>query len=268
MKNTENAASMANMENTESKAKTYICLMGFEPFDPEEYSALYTKARKWSLERTVNERTRMQSAAAELAFLAAAKAARAGGLLSALDCENAAQPPAGSIRRFEYAYAQNGRPVLSGAYMSLSHTDGAALAAVSSAPVGADIERERRVNRSVAKRIMGEQEYAEFIALGESEGTARILECWTAKESSLKLTGEGIAAGMGRICYDFEAGTVLRAQTRERARIIRLDSEGFFACVCQKEAAKTEILRFCGADEAARFILGQAAEIGTARAKE
>lgn len=262
-----------------SRKCAYACMLEFERFEPMEYAALYTQVRIDALARTVPEKARMQSAAAELAYLAAARAAHECGLFGAVNTADKERFSAAELKkRFGYSYAQNGRPMLSDMFMSLSHTVGAALAVIAPFAVGADIERERRVSERIAKRIMSESEYAEFRLLDETEKNARILECWTAKESFLKLTGEGILAGLDKLRLDRENAKVHRAATGEIASFIRLDtvsgarcecegttvseaagkpeSKKLFACICCNDEAELSLLRFSSAREAAAFILG------------
>lgn len=250
--------------------KTYVCIIEFGEFDPNEFSALYTRSRRALLGKIAWERARMQSAAAELAYLAAARAALENGAFVGEDtmgirgCE--------LKDRFEYCYAENGRPLLEGACMSLSHTEGAAMAAVSSFGVGVDIERERHVSLLAAKRILNASEYAELIASPEEEKNGCLLEAWTAKESFLKLTGEGLSAGLDKLHYEREKAVIIRGATGERAFVLRADivsnsacetqnecvekaAKKLFACICQAESAETVILRFFDAADAAEFIL-------------
>ena len=255
-----------------SRRRAYACLLEFACFEPMEYAALYTQLRIDALERIVPEKARTQSAAAELAYLAAARAA-CGGMFGAC---------AVSLHelkaRFDYSYAETGKPVLEDVFMSLSHTSHAALAVIAPFAVGADIEHERRVSERIAKRIMSESEYAEFRLLDETEKNARILEYWTWKESFLKLTGEGILAGLDKLSCDRENAKVYRAETGESASLIRIDTvsraqcecesttvgeaagktggERLFACICCKDEAELVLLRFSSAQEAASFILG------------
>ena len=49
--------------------KAYVCIVEFTSFEPEKYSELYTEVRLAALERIKPEKARMQSAAAELAYL-------------------------------------------------------------------------------------------------------------------------------------------------------------------------------------------------------
>ena len=76
-----------------------------------------------------------------------------------------------------------GKPVFRGApglHFSLSQTNGAVLAALANAPVGADVER-RRVIPEVVRRRLFEAEH----------GDLELFELWTLRESWVKLTGAG-----------------------------------------------------------------------------
>ena len=83
----------------------------------------------------------------------------------------------------EVALNAAGKPVFPDCpelHFSLSHTRGAVLAALSSAPVGADVER-RRVIPDVVRRRLFEVEH----------GDLELFELWTLRESWFKLTGHG-----------------------------------------------------------------------------
>lgn len=76
-----------------------------------------------------------------------------------------------------------GKPVfkgVTGLHFSLSHTKGAVLAALSTAPVGADAERRREIPEVVRRRLF-EVEH----------GDLELFELWTLRESWVKLTGAG-----------------------------------------------------------------------------
>ncbi len=240
-----------NGMKNESQSQTYVCIIEFGEFDPSGFSALYTRSRLALLDKIALERARMQSAAAELAYLAAARAALLGGMLGA---ENAAGSADELKKRFEYSYGENGKPILECASMSLSHSSGTAMAAVAQLAVGVDIERKRRVSWRAAKRIMNAKEYEDFISLPDEDKNCRLLEVWTAKESFLKLTGEGIAAGLDKLHYDREKDEVRRETTGECAFAARFDSEALCACSCSFNKAEPKLLRFSCAESAAEFI--------------
>lgn len=65
-------------------------------------------------------------------------------------------------------------------HFSISHTKGVVLAALSDAPVGADVERRREIPEVVRRRLFE-------VPAGDLE----LFELWTLRESWFKLTGEG-----------------------------------------------------------------------------
>ena len=77
----------------------------------------------------------------------------------------------------------SGKPVFSDhseLHFSLSHTKGVVLAALSTAPVGADVERRREIPDVVRRRLF-EREH----------GDLELFDLWTLRESWYKLTGRG-----------------------------------------------------------------------------
>lgn len=71
-------------------------------------------------------------------------------------------------------------PEMPNLHFSLSHTKGAALAAISHFPVGTDVESRRSVHESTARRL-----------LETPHGDLELFELWTLRESWFKLTGKG-----------------------------------------------------------------------------
>lgn len=78
-------------------------------------------------------------------------------------------------------------------YLSLSHSGAALAVAVSTSPVGVDIEKiiEPRA-QSFALRVLGESEYEKYESLTPKERPLFLTECWTRKESEFKM-GDGEA---------------------------------------------------------------------------
>ena len=71
-------------------------------------------------------------------------------------------------------------PALPGCFLSLSHTEGAALLALSDAPVGADIERVRPIPPRLGRDFAGREE--------------TFWRRWTAAEAAAKREGRGAGA--------------------------------------------------------------------------
>lgn len=86
----------------------------------------------------------------------------------------------------EYRRLPGGKPVLlvENLHISLAHAAERAVCAISDMPVGVDIEHAGRDIDRLASRMLGPDE------------TGDPLSQWVAKESYVKLTGEGLSKGM------------------------------------------------------------------------
>ncbi|WP_412067821.1 4'-phosphopantetheinyl transferase family protein [Rubrivirga sp. IMCC43871] len=98
----------------------------------------------------------------------------------------------------DLAVAADGAPTLPGAYLSIAHTGRAgataALAAVSTRPVGVDLERVATRRPDLWRRILHPEEYVLLEALGGPTNNTQTL-LWALKESVLKAQRTGFRAG-------------------------------------------------------------------------
>ncbi|MEU6256049.1 4'-phosphopantetheinyl transferase superfamily protein [Streptomyces sp. NPDC047043] len=95
--------------------------------------------------------------------------------------------------------APHGRPAVREAplHFSLSHSDGVALLAFASHPVGVDVEKLPSADTvGLVAEWLHERERAELAALPVPERPAAFARCWTRKEACLKGTGAGLAQGL------------------------------------------------------------------------
>lgn len=116
----------------------------------------------------------------------------------------------------ELSYAQkaNGKPYFADRpdiHFNITHTEGLCAVAVSDVEVGIDAERsvelsERRLNNLIRSGYFSENEIRAFslgnLPLGSlplETATANFYRLWTAKESIVKCTGEGIASGFRKV---------------------------------------------------------------------
>lgn len=93
-----------------------------------------------------------------------------------------------------------GKPFFRGArdfHFNISHCGDMVLAALSSEPVGLDVEvsGRRRDFAAIARRFFRAEEADEVARAGDS-GEEVFLRLWTAKEAMLKLSGRGISGGL------------------------------------------------------------------------
>ncbi len=113
--------------------------------------------------------------------------------------------------------ATNGKPFLAGyphIHFNLSHTRGVAACVVSDAPVGIDVERIRRYNDMLARRVLSEKEYG--LLSNAAEKGVEFIRMWTMKESLLKLTGEGIRRELNGVDIFDGAYAFLTSVDREK----------------------------------------------------
>lgn len=142
--------------------------------------------------------------------------------------------------RATLAYTDNGKPYIdkSGIYVSISHSDKLCAAAVSDGELGVDIERikhdrttDRLIRLSHRFFTAGEHEYV------LADPSVRFWEIWTAKESFIKFTGEGLIRPLNSFSV-FDVAVNYN-------RFVYSDWAG---CICSREAAQIKPL-FVNIDE-------------------
>jgi len=91
-------------------------------------------------------------------------------------------------------------------HFNLAHTDGLAMVAVSSAPLGVDVEHLHRqvAGAALARRYFTEREYDDIVSQDAAEQQRRFLMYWTLKEAYLKAQAWGIVDDLGG--FEFELG--------------------------------------------------------------
>lgn len=116
----------------------------------------------------------------------------------------------------EISYTADGKPLfLSGVEFSLSHTRRHSACAISDGPVGCDIETVRPVGDKVPPRVLSDAEYELYCRSGNKDRF--FIRLWTLKESYVKLTGEGLSAGLKQLSFESGGleGSDCRFQTYE-----------------------------------------------------
>lgn len=93
-------------------------------------------------------------------------------------------------------YSENGKPLADNGFVSISHSGDMVAVALSSLPVGVDIEKlgVRFDFNRLASRFFADGELQYFL---ESPTEYRFLEIWTKKEAYSKITGRGTAEIFG-----------------------------------------------------------------------
>lgn len=89
-------------------------------------------------------------------------------------------------------YLENGKPIASNVFVSISHSCGKCAVCVSRSPVGIDIEKIRdRDFEKTAEKTFSEKEKEYY---RNAKSPAVFYEIWTRKEAHAKITGDGIKA--------------------------------------------------------------------------
>lgn len=102
-----------------------------------------------------------------------------------------------------FAYDDRGKPYIPqypDIHFNLSHCHGGVACAISSAPIGVDIEVIDRIDEDVARRVMNSQQLDIIASSPEPERT--FCELWTTKESLLKRRGDGLCDDLPRLVLD------------------------------------------------------------------
>lgn len=130
-------------------------------------------------------------------------------------------------RKPQYDIDANGMPTGEEVEFSFSHSGDLVLCAVSDAPVGADVEKVRKINLDVAKKF-AKDEYETIINSQNPE--EEFFNTWVKKESFLKMKAEGIKGGLDTKIYKGYTFTMCN------------DVAGYKICVCAKEPAEIEFV--------------------------
>lgn len=204
-------------------ARLFVVRFGAEP---PEYGALLrylSPRRRERIEASRDNETLMRNIAAELSVC---HALRRFGL---------AYAPA------DYSYSAAGMPEAHGLFLSISHSARVAVCAAAHVPIGVDIERIRRVSGALAKRLG---------CSGEC-GDEALLSHWVARESFLKMTGEGLS-GLSRVRYSPETGEIRSVADCGGSGRIRImpfppcagETSGYIAAVCTASPSEVSITEY------------------------
>jgi 4'-phosphopantetheinyl transferase len=100
-----------------------------------------------------------------------------------------------------------------GLHFNLSHTARLVVMAVGRQPMGIDTEylAAPRAPLDIADRFFTTTELADLVALPPADHARRFYTLWTLKEAWIKATGEGIAADLYGLSFEFDDPTRARA---------------------------------------------------------
>lgn len=103
----------------------------------------------------------------------------------------------------EFIYGEHGKPFIPGRddiQFSISHTKNAIAVAISSFPIGIDIEQIKHASEALIRKTMNAEEQQQIAASAHPDATFTAL--WTQKEAVLKLRGTGIVDELHDVLTD------------------------------------------------------------------
>lgn len=131
----------------------------------------------------------------------------------------------------------HGKPELSppcGIHFSISHTKNVWACACADTPVGLDIEWERPCDQAALARRFFHPQEAEFV----QNDPSRFFEVWTAKESYVKWSGQGITDDFG--AFSTVADKTLAGRIKD-AELRHISWRGGYRmCVCARQIGRIE----------------------------
>ena len=89
--------------------------------------------------------------------------------------------------RISFAKKESGKWACDRCEFSLSHSKGVVCVAVSSFPVGVDIEKVEKPKRDISRKILSNEELEKFESLEQKERDRFLISRWTNKESIFKM---------------------------------------------------------------------------------
>ncbi len=159
-------------------------------FSPQEIESLISGFPRQRRERLLGYRNHEARRQGALAYLLLCKALRERYSLEAPD----------------FAFNEHGKPYLPNhpdIHFNLSHCRNAVACALSSEPVGIDIESIRTAKEALVRHTMNDEEARTILSAPQPNLQFTIL--WTRKEALLKLRGTGIATDLRSILNDCDA---------------------------------------------------------------
>ena len=137
------------------------------------------------------------------------------------------------------AVMQQGKPYIpdhSEIHFNWSHSGRMICLAISSTEIGVDVEKIRDARLAVANRFFTAQECRLIQGAAPKAQGQIFTEIWTAKESFIKCTGEGLSRGLSTFGFVRQNGQYLLAEPEEAAGSYQFHhwtpEAGYQACIC------------------------------------
>ncbi len=142
----------------------------------------------------------------------------------------------------QFVHNEYGKPGLKDRkdlYFNLSHSGDWVICAISSKPVGADVEQVKNREMDIAERFFSSYEYKELMKCPKEAQAEYFCKLWTLKESYVKALGMGLSKSFTSFWFEIHGGDI-RMYTEENGHndyyfyVYPLEP-GYEAAICTKE---------------------------------
>ncbi|WP_265444375.1 4'-phosphopantetheinyl transferase family protein [Acetivibrio straminisolvens] len=154
-----------------------------------------------------------------------------------------------------------GKPYLEGHedfHFNLSHSGSWVVCAVSSKPVGIDVEKIKEIDLDIAKRFFSKEEVSDLFSKNGDEKIEYFFELWTLKESYIKADGRGLSLPLNSFSFRIENDNIIFTSNDEPRHFFfkkyDIDKEYKFA-VCSMEPQFPEEIDIKSFEEVFEFLL-------------
>lgn len=100
-------------------------------------------------------------------------------------------------------------------HFNLSHSGDWVVCAVSSKPVGIDVEKIKDMDLSIAKRFFSREEVTDLFLKKDDEKTGYFFDLWTLKESYIKADGRGLSLPLSSFFFKIEKDNIIFTSENE-----------------------------------------------------
>lgn len=142
----------------------------------------------------------------------------------------------------EIATTPSGKPYVKDVdnlFINVSHSGTKVLCVSGEYPVGCDIEQIGEPSMAVAKRTFSRRELENTIFMDDREFKDYYFKIWTAKESYLKMTGEGLTRPLNELSIHVPFANQSVEKGKERATFFDIDcGEGYQGTICVQNACQ------------------------------
>lgn len=133
-------------------------------------------------------------------------------------------------------YTANEKPECDSLCFNLSHSGDLVACAVSSRAVGCDVERIKKAAMHVAERYFCPSEITLLQQCTGERQDDTFFRLWTAKESYMKMTGEGMSLSLNRFAVDYsDRIRIFRDGTQQTCSLHEYPLQGYKLTVCAEE---------------------------------